>query len=145
MEASRGTLERGAYRRLPHVALPQSSRAWLESQLKAAARAKALAEGGFWVTLEEYTKMAAEAFAAYPYISLPCLILLFGLIFKFARPDKEDRARATPKKTVSKEVVKEEASAGKDVTMSEEKEKGKLRQRKGKESTEEQEESSKDK
>lgn len=58
---------------------------------KEAARKKRLEEGGFTVTLEEYTKMGAEAFAAYPFISFPGMLLLFFLMFKFCRGDKSER------------------------------------------------------
>jgi len=92
----------------------------IEDKRKAEERAKKLAAGGFWVSVEEYTKMAAESFAAYPWISFPGMLLLFFLIFKFCRSDKTDdeapprprRAQAAPKE--DGKVTKLEEKAGKE-------------------------------
>merc|ERR1711871_386212 len=107
---------------------------------RAEAREKKLKEGGFWNLIEEYTKMAAELFAKYPWVSFPALLLLFFLVFKLFRPGEREKPPAR-KPRVMKEAVKEDAPEGKDVTTEEKKggDEG-VRQRKGKESKEEEEE-----
>ena len=117
-----------------------------DEKARAEAREKKLAQGDFFTTLEEYTKIMAENFAKYPYISFPALILLFFLIFKLFRPTEREKPVRKPTR-VMKEAVKEDA-AGKGVTMEEEKEDGEgVRQRKGKEGKKKaaEEESGKDK
>ena len=111
-----------------------------DEKLRAEAREKKLKEGGFWNLIEEYTKMAAELFAKYPWVSFPALLLLFFLVFKLFRPGEREKPPAR-KPRVMKEAVKEDAPEGKDVTMEEKKggDEG-VRQRKGKESKEEEEE-----
>merc|ERR1711871_461643 len=78
-----------------------------EDKAKAEARKKRLAEGGFMVSMEEYTKMAAESFAAYPWISFPALLLFFFLIFKYCRGSRDE----TP---VRRERVKERTASTSD-------------------------------
>merc|ERR1711871_1669323 len=111
-----------------------------DEKLRAEAREKKLKEGGFWNLIEEYTKMAAELFAKYPWVSFPALLLLFFLVFKLFRPGEREKPPAR-KPRVMKEAVKEDAPEGKDVTMEEKKggDEG-VRQRKGKEAKEEEEE-----
>jgi len=88
-----------------------------DNAAKEAARKKRLEEGGFIVTLEEYTKMGAETFSAYPFISFPAMLLLFFLIFKFCRADKsEQEPPLRPPRAAAKPVSvnKEAASPKKD-------------------------------
>lgn len=115
----------------------------VEDARKAAERKKKLEQGGFFIMMEEYTKMTAEAFAAYPFISFPAMLALFFLIFKYCRggsdepepkgPPRRAAPRPTEAKAAEKEVEKDEN----------------LRQRKGtkeaKEETTETEETEKDK
>merc|ERR1711871_149600 len=84
----------------------------IEDKAKAEARKKRLAEGGFWVSLEEYTKMAAELFAAHPWFSFPGMLLLFFLIFKFCRSrDRDDTPPPRrPAKPASKKATTEKDS-----------------------------------
>lgn len=129
-----------------------------EDKAKAELRKKKLAEGGFMTTLEEYTKMGAEAFAAYPMISFPAMLLFFFLIFKFCRGEKKSKKpkRFTPSNEETEEKQSEEkdakettSKAGEDDKVDETddatsvaestagSENTSLRQRKGKENQEE--------
>merc|ERR1712072_1632231 len=124
-----------------------------EEKAKAEARKKKLAEGGFMTKLEEYTKMGAEAFAAYPMISFPAMLLFFFLIFNFCRGEKKSKKpkRFTPsnEETEEKDAKSTTSKAGEDDEVDEtndatsvaestaESEKTSLRQRKGKEKEEE--------
>jgi len=101
-----------------------------ETKAKAEARKKKLATGGTMVLVEEYTKMAAEAFAAYPWISFPVMLLFFFLIFKFCRGEKEsfEPPRRAARKTTSA-PAKPTAKAGE--ASAEASKDTDLRQRKG--------------
>lgn len=83
-----------------------------EDKAKKEAREKRLKEGGFVVTMEEYTKMLAELFAAHPWFSFPAMLLLFFLIFKFCRGDREKSA-PKPRKPSPKSEAKSDESAEK--------------------------------
>jgi len=115
----------------------------IEDKAKAEARKKRLAEGGFWVSLEEYTKMAAELFAAHPWFSFPGMLLLFFLIFKFCRSgDRDDTPPPRrPAKPAAKKATTEAAPAAEEKDSD-----STLRKRAGKgAATEEAEETSKTK
>jgi len=76
----------------------QKAKAEAEAKSKAEARKKKLESGDTWATIEEYTKMTAELFAAHPWISFPILILFFFLIFKLCRSDTTDDDKTEPTK-----------------------------------------------
>jgi hypothetical protein len=92
-----------------------------EEKAKAEARKKKLAEGGFMTKLEEYTKMGAEAFAAYPWISFPGMLLFFFLIFKFCRGTKDkDAPRRRAPRASSESKAESKASKAEEEDVEEE-------------------------
>jgi len=114
----------------------------VEDKSKAEARKKKLEEGGFMITMEEYTKMGAELFAQYPFISFPGILLFFFLIFKCCRGSgtkkekrpvtKEKTEAALPKKKEEEEEEEEDAKDEEPEEKVEEKEADGPRKRKGK-------------
>jgi len=116
-----------------------------EDKAKATAREKKLAAGGFLVQVEEYTKMAAEQFAAYPWISFPVLLLFFFMIFKFCRGADRDeqpvyKPRAAPK-TEKETKAKSSDPLDEKFEQALKEDDGNLRKRAGKGEKEESEES----
>merc|ERR1712070_1240768 len=77
-----------------------------EDKRKAEERAKKLADGNFFILMEEYTKIAAESLSAYPFVSFPAMLLLFFLIFKYCRGDRDKEEFVPRRRPTSKPAAK---------------------------------------